>query len=279
MLEDKQCSALSTKVYPIDAGCQSKKIHGSCVGSKWGSFYSLRGLSSISKKLMHLASYPINLIRNKQILSSSVYKLGEARNFEDSRWDQPDQCIYSAFKVNSQSANLYFLRSGEFLDCLGYTRHILSCWIWQTRTIGRIEVVKDWPEPKSVRNIQVFLGFVNFNQWFIQNFSRIAAPLTSILKTTGSPAKPAPSRNNGSKSASNRNDNSKPASERNNGDGKVKGFGVGRNDVEHAKKSGKLSKSGKLKVYFLGKRLWDIWYKTHDTRLLALFKPLRLEAL
>ena len=26
----------------------------------------------------------------------------------------------------------------------------------------RIEVVKDWPKPKSVRNIQVFLGFANF---------------------------------------------------------------------------------------------------------------------
>ena len=26
----------------------------------------------------------------------------------------------------------------------------------------KIEVVKDWPEPKSVRDIQVFLGFANF---------------------------------------------------------------------------------------------------------------------
>ena len=26
----------------------------------------------------------------------------------------------------------------------------------------KIEVVKDWPEPKSVCNIQVFLGFANF---------------------------------------------------------------------------------------------------------------------
>ena len=26
----------------------------------------------------------------------------------------------------------------------------------------RIKVVKDWPKPKSVRNIQIFLGFTNF---------------------------------------------------------------------------------------------------------------------
>ena len=50
----------------------------------------------------------------------------------------------------------------------------------------RIEAVKNWPEPKSVRNIQVFIGFANFHQWFIQGFNKIAAPLISMLKTTES---------------------------------------------------------------------------------------------
>ena len=31
----------------------------------------------------------------------------------------------------------------------------------------RIEVVKEWPEPKSVQDIQVFLGFANFYWQFI----------------------------------------------------------------------------------------------------------------
>ena len=48
----------------------------------------------------------------------------------------------------------------------------------------RIEAVKQWPEPQSVRDIQVFLGFANFYRRFIQGFSRIAAPLTSMLKTS-----------------------------------------------------------------------------------------------
>ena len=47
----------------------------------------------------------------------------------------------------------------------------------------RIEVVKEWPEPKSVRDIQVFLGFANFYRRFIKGFSKIAAPLMSMLKT------------------------------------------------------------------------------------------------
>ena len=65
----------------------------------------------------------------------------------------------------------------------------------------RIMALKDWLKPKSARDIQVFLGFANFYRQFIQDFSRIAAPLTSIFKTT---SKPAPNRNDGSRSASSR---------------------------------------------------------------------------
>ncbi len=48
----------------------------------------------------------------------------------------------------------------------------------------RIEVVRDWPVPQSVRDIQVFLGFANIYRRFIKNFSRLAALLTSIIQTT-----------------------------------------------------------------------------------------------
>ena len=48
----------------------------------------------------------------------------------------------------------------------------------------KIEVVKDWLEHKSVCDIQVFLNFAKFYQQFIQDFSKIAFPLISILKTT-----------------------------------------------------------------------------------------------
>ena len=47
----------------------------------------------------------------------------------------------------------------------------------------QIEVVKIWPKLKSMRNIQVFLGFANFNQRFIQSFSKIAGLLTSMIQT------------------------------------------------------------------------------------------------
>ena len=48
----------------------------------------------------------------------------------------------------------------------------------------KIEAIKASAEPKSVRDIQVLLRFANFYRRFIKGFSKIAAPLTYMLKTT-----------------------------------------------------------------------------------------------
>ena len=101
----------------------------------------------------------------------------------------------------------------------------------------KIEVVKDWPKPKSVCNIQDFLSFANFYWQFIQGFSKIAAPFILMLKITGLSNKPAISRNNGKRSASSRHNNNRPDFKKNDGNGKFDIFGDV--DMKHAKKSGK----------------------------------------
>ena len=68
-----------------------------------------------------------------------------------------------------------------------------------------------------------------------------------MLKTTGLPHELAPNNNDRSRLAFNRDNNSKLASRKNNGNDKVNRFGIGRNDVEYAKKSKKLSKLRKSK--------------------------------
>ena len=47
----------------------------------------------------------------------------------------------------------------------------------------KIEVVKDWPEPQLVRDIQVFLSFANFYRKFIRNFNKITASFILMLRT------------------------------------------------------------------------------------------------
>lgn len=47
----------------------------------------------------------------------------------------------------------------------------------------KIKVVRNWLEPKSVKDTQVFLGFTNFYRCFIEYFSKIVASLPLLLKT------------------------------------------------------------------------------------------------
>ena len=42
----------------------------------------------------------------------------------------------------------------------------------------KVEAIVSWEVPKTVRDVQCFLGFANFYQIFIKNYSQVAAPLT-----------------------------------------------------------------------------------------------------
>jgi hypothetical protein len=47
---------------------------------------------------------------------------------------------------------------------------------------SKVEVIIEWPESRSFRDIQVFLDFANFYRRFIRDYSRIAASLISMFK-------------------------------------------------------------------------------------------------
>src|SRR5213075_3027745 len=47
---------------------------------------------------------------------------------------------------------------------------------------ARIATILDWPVPKSVHDIQVFLGFANFYRRFIEGYSRVVLPMTNLLR-------------------------------------------------------------------------------------------------
>jgi hypothetical protein len=48
----------------------------------------------------------------------------------------------------------------------------------------RISTIKDWPTPKSLRDVQVLLRFTNFYRRFIWKYAKIRLPLTELLKRT-----------------------------------------------------------------------------------------------
>ncbi|KAI1003906.1 hypothetical protein K3495_g4304 [Podosphaera aphanis] len=46
----------------------------------------------------------------------------------------------------------------------------------------KVNAITSWEPPKSIKDLQGFLGFANFSRRFVQNFSMITQPINSLLK-------------------------------------------------------------------------------------------------
>jgi hypothetical protein len=47
----------------------------------------------------------------------------------------------------------------------------------------KIEALSKWQSPKSMTEIRSFLGLAGYYRRFIENFSKIAKPMTELLKS------------------------------------------------------------------------------------------------
>ena len=44
-----------------------------------------------------------------------------------------------------------------------------------------VSTIRDWPKPQTHRKVQVFLGFANFYQQFVHQYSDLTWPLSNLL--------------------------------------------------------------------------------------------------
>jgi len=54
-----------------------------------------------------------------------------------------------------------------------------------TMSETKVERILNWRAPRSVKDVQIFIGFANFYRRFIENFSKVCKPITTTLKTKG----------------------------------------------------------------------------------------------
>jgi len=46
----------------------------------------------------------------------------------------------------------------------------------------KVKSVQKWAHPRSVKEVQILIGFANFYQWFIKDFSKVCKPITERFK-------------------------------------------------------------------------------------------------
>ena len=49
-----------------------------------------------------------------------------------------------------------------------------------------MKIVLDWPFPKSVKEVQKFLGLANYYRRFVKDFAKIVRPLHKLMKKSRS---------------------------------------------------------------------------------------------
>ena len=47
---------------------------------------------------------------------------------------------------------------------------------------SKVSAILKWPTPKSVKEVQSFLGFANFYRKFVLHYSSLSTPLTSLTR-------------------------------------------------------------------------------------------------
>ncbi|XP_024018362.1 uncharacterized protein LOC112090683 [Morus notabilis] len=64
---------------------------------------------------------------------------------------------------------------------LEYLGHVISAAGVATDP-AKVESILSWPTPKNVRGVRGFLGLAGYYRRFVQNFGRLAKPMTDVLK-------------------------------------------------------------------------------------------------
>ena len=106
--------------------------------------------------------------------------VGFSRTFEEhlQRLEQVFQRLVDAgLKLSPEKCHL-------FQSQLKYLGHNISA-EGVAADPEKIQCVRDWPLPKSVDEVQSFLGFVGYHRRFIKDFAKISRPLDDLLKGSG----------------------------------------------------------------------------------------------
>jgi hypothetical protein len=75
------------------------------------------------------------------------------------------------------------IKKSEFASSeVKYLRFIISAGESIKIDSGKVEAIKKWEAPTTVKEVRSFIGFSNFYRGFIENFSEVAASLMLLIR-------------------------------------------------------------------------------------------------
>nr|GEZ06082.1 hypothetical protein [Tanacetum cinerariifolium] len=99
--------------------------------------------------------------------------------------DQLQELLERGFirpSVSPWGAPVLFVKKkdGSMRLCIDY-RHIVSA-EGITMDPAKVEAITKWPRPTSVTEVRSFLGLAGYYRRFVEGFSRLALPLTKLMR-------------------------------------------------------------------------------------------------
>jgi hypothetical protein len=86
-------------------------------------------------------------------------------------------------KLRQNQLYAKFSKCDFWLEEVAFLHHVLTA-EGVAVDPAKIEAMKEWEQPRNVTDIRSFLGLAGYYRRFIENFSKIAKPMTNLLKKT-----------------------------------------------------------------------------------------------
>ena len=84
-------------------------------------------------------------------------------------------------KVEACHLKVRFEKCHLFMERITYCGHVLHAGM-RNPAPSKVDDVRNWPKPKTPKQMKGFIGVVNWYSIYIRNFSNIAAPLMTLLQ-------------------------------------------------------------------------------------------------
>lgn len=90
--------------------------------------------------------------------------------------------VFDILKKNQLKANM---SKCQFVQArIEYLGHLISAQGVEV-DLEKVKAMVEWPQPQNVRELRGFLRSTGYYRRFVQNYGKITAPLTQLLKTGG----------------------------------------------------------------------------------------------